>query len=70
MVEEEEGGYGCSSRLQPGFFYIYWGLSENRRMRLQCSRFICRRLDVTDTVYIRSVVPFEASTFAVANAVL
>jgi len=32
-------------------------------MGSQYSRFICRRLDVTDTVYIRSVMPFEASTF-------
>ncbi len=32
-------------------------------MRLQYGRFIYRRLDVTDTVYIRSVMPVEASTF-------
>ena len=32
-------------------------------MGLQYSRFICRRLEVTDTD-LRSVVPFGTSTFA------
>jgi len=53
--EEEEGGYDFSSRLKPGGFFYIGGLSgicEGRRMRLQYSRFICRRLEVTDTIYV------------------